>query len=72
LKKKLRHESASMDIQRLTRSDYDGIIELWSRAGLPFKPKGRDSKKAMAAQIQTNPDFFWELLKTATSSVWSS
>jgi len=47
-----------MDIQRLTRSDYDGIIELWSRTGLPFKPKGRDSKKAMAAQIQTNPDFF--------------
>ena len=34
------------------------MIQLWSRARLPFKPKGRDCKEAMAAQMKANPEFF--------------
>ena len=34
------------------------MIQLWSRARLPFKPKGRDSREAMAAQMEANPEFF--------------
>jgi len=47
-----------MRIQRLAASDYEEMKKLWSRASLPFKPVGRDSKKAIAAQIGANPDFF--------------
>jgi len=47
-----------MDIRRLTITDYDDLVQLWSRAKLPFKPKVRDSKKAIAAQMSTNPEFF--------------
>ncbi|MEM3357218.1 MAG: GNAT family N-acetyltransferase [Candidatus Bathyarchaeia archaeon] len=47
-----------MEIRQLTLRDYEKIIKLWSKAKLPFKPKGRDSKEAIAAQMEANPDFF--------------
>ncbi len=47
-----------MEIRRLTIDDYEGIVRLWSKAQLPFKPKGRDSKKAIVVQMAANPDFF--------------
>lgn len=47
-----------MKIRRLTISDYEEMKKLWLRASLPFKPMGRDSKKAIADQIRANPDFF--------------
>ena len=30
--------------------DYDRVMELWARGGLPLKPQGRDSRDAIAAQ----------------------
>ncbi|MEM3577718.1 MAG: GNAT family N-acetyltransferase [Candidatus Bathyarchaeia archaeon] len=47
-----------MDIRRLTIRDYEEIIKLWSKAKLPYKPRGRDSKEAIAAQMKANPEFF--------------
>ncbi|MEM3696098.1 MAG: GNAT family N-acetyltransferase [Candidatus Bathyarchaeia archaeon] len=47
-----------MEIRNLTIDDYETMIKLWSKAKLPFKPKGRDSKEAIAAQMKANPDFF--------------
>jgi ribosomal protein S18 acetylase RimI-like enzyme len=47
-----------MEIQRLTISDYDDMIKLWSGAKLPFKPRGRDSIQAIAKQMSANPEFF--------------
>lgn len=47
-----------MEIRKLTICDYEEMVRLWSRAKLPFKPKGRDSKKAIAAQMKANPEFF--------------
>jgi ribosomal protein S18 acetylase RimI-like enzyme len=47
-----------MEIRRLTIDNYDEIVKLWSEANLPFKPKGRDSRKAIAKQMRANPDFF--------------
>jgi ribosomal protein S18 acetylase RimI-like enzyme len=52
-----------MEIRKLTPHDCDEIVSLWTRAGLPFKPKGRDSREALTAQMKMNPDFFlgaWE------------
>jgi ribosomal protein S18 acetylase RimI-like enzyme len=47
-----------MEIRKLTIDDYDAITALWSKARLPFKPKGRDSKNAIAAEMAANPEFF--------------
>jgi N-acetylglutamate synthase-like GNAT family acetyltransferase len=47
-----------MEIRRLTINDYREMVRLWSKAKLPFKPKGRDRKEAIAIQIEANPDFF--------------
>jgi len=45
-------------IRRLTINDYDRIIELWKRASLPFKPKGRDSFEAVKKQMEAEPELF--------------
>jgi len=47
-----------MEIRKLTINDYEEITRLWSRAGLPFKPKGRDSKEEIAVQMKASPEFF--------------
>ena len=47
-----------MEIQRLTINDYEEMVRLWLRAKLPFKPKGRDSKEAIAVQMKADPEFF--------------
>ncbi len=52
-----------MEIRRLTINDYEEMVRLWSKAKLPFKPKGRDSKEAIAIQMEVNPDFFMGTFK---------
>ena len=42
----------------LTIKDYDAMIELWKRASLPFKPKGRESKQMIEKHIEAFPDLF--------------
>jgi len=55
-----------MEIRRLTINDYKEMVRLWSRAKLPFKPKGRDSKEEIAAQMKANPDFFLGAFKDSS------
>jgi GNAT superfamily N-acetyltransferase len=38
-------------VRRLTIDDYDEMIRVWSVAGLPFKPKGRDSRAMMEIEM---------------------
>ncbi len=47
-----------VEIRNLTIEDYASVVRLWNRSGLPFKPKGRDSKKMMKAQMKAFPEFF--------------
>lgn len=47
-----------MRIRKLTINDYEKIVCLWSKAGLPFKSTGRDSREAIAAQMSANPEYF--------------
>jgi len=47
-----------MEIRKLTIGNYEELTDLWSRAALPFKPKGRDNKEAIATQMAINPEFF--------------
>ncbi len=47
-----------MEIRRLTIEDYEEIVNLWSKANLPFKREGRDSREAIMVQMRSRPDFF--------------
>lgn len=47
-----------MKIRKLTIADYHELIKLWTRAKLPVKPKGRDSRAHIAKEMKQNPDFF--------------
>jgi ribosomal protein S18 acetylase RimI-like enzyme len=47
-----------MEIRKLTADDYDQMTALWTKAELPFKPKGRDSKQAIAKEMTADLDFF--------------
>jgi len=47
-----------MEIRKLTIDQYEELVNLWRRAGLPFKPKGRDSEEAIARQMNVSPEFF--------------
>jgi ribosomal protein S18 acetylase RimI-like enzyme len=47
-----------MKIRTLKADDYRSIVDLWTRAALPFRPRGRDSQKAIAVQMAANPQFF--------------
>ena len=47
-----------MKIKRLTPADYDVLVNLWVKAGLSFRPEGRDSKPALQTQIKETPDLF--------------
>jgi ribosomal protein S18 acetylase RimI-like enzyme len=45
-------------IKTLRIEDYDSIIALWRRAGLPFRPKGRDRREEIERQMTACPDLF--------------
>jgi ribosomal protein S18 acetylase RimI-like enzyme len=46
------------DIRRLTIEDYDAMTQVWKRAGLPYKPQGRDSRENTAKQMKLFPEFY--------------
>lgn len=45
-----------MEVRQLNFDSYDSVIELWQRAGLPYKAKGRDDKQEMRKEFERNPD----------------
>jgi ribosomal protein S18 acetylase RimI-like enzyme len=47
-----------IELRELKVEDYDEIVEVWQKAGLPFKPAGRDARQEIAKQMQRNPDLF--------------
>jgi N-acetylglutamate synthase len=38
-------------IRRLDISDYDEMVRVWAEAGLPFKPRGRESRESIAREL---------------------
>jgi len=47
-----------MEIRKLTIDNYEEMTKLWSKARLPFRPSGRDSREAVAAEMKAIPGFF--------------
>lgn len=51
--------NASRIVVRAMRiEDYDVLIELWDKAGLPYRPQGRDSREHLARELQEGGGFF--------------
>lgn len=42
-----------MRIRPMKLEDYDAVLALWERAGLPYEPHGRDSFSAISRQLQS-------------------
>ena len=40
------------EIKKLSIEDYNEIIRIWAIAGLPYKPKGRDSVEMISKEMQ--------------------
>ncbi|MDH4122674.1 MAG: GNAT family N-acetyltransferase [Thermoplasmata archaeon] len=40
-------------IRRLTSEDYDEILSVWEKSGLPIRRNGRDSRGQIAAQLNS-------------------
>ncbi len=51
-------DSNQIEIRTLTIKDYDAMVELWKRAGLPFKPRGREEERMIEKQMKAFPEFF--------------
>ncbi len=51
-------DGQTVTIRLLKIEDYQKIIEVWERAGLPHKPKGRDSEPSIKKQMEENSDLF--------------
>ncbi len=41
-----------LKIREYRKGDYDLIIKLWESAGLPYKPKGRDSRRSIEKEME--------------------
>ncbi len=39
-------------LREMRPEDYDAVIKLWEAAGLPYKPRGRDSRSAIEQQLR--------------------
>jgi ribosomal protein S18 acetylase RimI-like enzyme len=50
--------ATSVEVRRLTTKDYDAMVKVWNRAGLPYKPKGRDSAEVVTRLMLKFPNFF--------------
>jgi len=46
------------EIRRLTVADLKTMVNLWKIAGLPYRPKGRDSKELLQTQRRKTPELF--------------
>ncbi|MFH0815839.1 MAG: GNAT family N-acetyltransferase [Methanobacteriota archaeon] len=42
---------SSLKIRRMTIADYDAVVELWKKAGLSYRPDGRDSPERVGREL---------------------
>lgn len=47
-----------LEIRELRLRDYEELLALWARAGLSYRPRGRDSRAAIAEQLERDPQLF--------------
>jgi len=43
--------SGEFAVRKMRMADYRSVVDLWTEAGLPFRPQGRDSKESIGREI---------------------
>ena len=46
-------------IRRMRASDYDALVATWKSAGLPYRPKGRDSRANVERELKDDTSLFF-------------
>jgi N-acetylglutamate synthase len=46
------HEVPGITIRDFRLDDYEAVLRLWTEAGLPFRPLGRDRRETVAAELR--------------------
>jgi len=55
----LNHDNAiAMKIKHYQKGDYQTLINIWEKAGLPYKPKGRDSEESIEKEVKLDYNQF--------------
>jgi len=55
----LNHDNAiAMQIKHYQKGDYQTLINIWEKSGLPYKPKGRDSEESIEKEVKLNYNQF--------------
>ena len=49
-------------VRRLRPSDYDELLSVWEKAGLPARPKGRDSRPEMKRQMALGTSIYLKVV----------
>ncbi len=47
-----------MRISTVDIQDYEDMMELWGICGLPYKPRGRDTRDKIRKEIQREPEYW--------------
>ena len=47
-----------MKIRDLRATDYEALVSLWERGGLPYRPNGRDARASIAREIDGDASIF--------------
>ncbi|MHC5038700.1 MAG: GNAT family N-acetyltransferase [Planctomycetota bacterium] len=48
----------NIEIQELDPEAYDALIALWDRAGLSYRPRGRDTRESIVENMRRDPDLY--------------
>jgi len=48
-----------LEIRVYRDTDYDSLIHVWEKAGLPYKPRGRDSQQSIRAECNRGAGIFF-------------
>ena len=51
-------DPSRVKVRTMHIDEYDTLMRIWHTAGLPCKPKGRDSREHIAREIQEGSGFF--------------
>ena len=49
----------AIKIRRMRPSDYDALVSTWKAAGLPYRPKGRDSRRNIERELKLDTSLFF-------------
>jgi len=60
---------SNLQLRRLTASHYPALLELWTEAGLPLKPQGRDSEDEYRRQLPLPQLAFFGLFDRETDEL---